>query len=52
MQLYNKIIILVLKGLHNVNVVDICLTAERVGDQSALSHHASLIHYALGPNTI
>ena len=22
------------------------------GDQGALSHHTSLVHYALGPNTI
>ena len=53
MQHYNNIIILVLKGLHNFNVVDICLTAEQVeGDQGALSHHTSLVHYALEPNTI
>ena len=53
MQHYSNIIILVLKGLHNVNVVDICLTAEQVeGDQGALSHHTSLVHYALEPNTI
>ena len=30
MQHYSNIIILVLKGLHNFNVVDICLTAEQV----------------------
>ena len=52
-QLYNNIIILVLKGLHIFNVVHICLVAEQVeGDQGALSHHTSLVHYALGPNTI
>ena len=53
MQLHNNIIILILKGPHNFNVVDICLTAEQIeGDQGALSHHTSLVHYALGPNTI
>ena len=53
MQHYNNIIISVLMGLHNFNVVDICLTVEQVvGDQGALSHHTSLVHYALEPNTI
>ena len=53
MQLFNNITILVLKNLHNFNVVDICLTAVQIeGDQGALSHHTSFVHYALGPNTI
>ena len=53
MQLYNNIFILVLQSLHNFNVVDICVTAKQIeGDQGVLSHHTSLVHYALGPNTI
>ena len=51
MQLYNNIIILVLKSLHNFNVVDICLTAEQIeGDhQGALGHHIvhSIMHFIM-----
>ena len=47
MQLYNNIIILVL-SLYYFNVVDIFWTAEQIGgDQGALSHHTSLVRYAL-----
>ena len=39
--------------LHNFNVVDICLTAEQIeGDQGALTHCTSLVHYTLEPITI
>ena len=47
MQIYNIIIILALYSLHNINVVDICLTAlQNECVQGALSHHTSLVDYA------